>query len=75
MDLLRWPALGRFLKWRHARTALQSALLILAGAVILHGLFGPQVAPANLATVLTWVHYRGLLVGVLLAAGNFFCAG
>jgi polyferredoxin len=38
-------------------------------------LLGPQIAPANLATVLTWVHYRGLLVIVLLAAGNFFCMG
>ena len=41
----------------------------------LHGLFGPDIAPGNLATVLTWVHYRGLLVVALLAAGNFFCAG
>ena len=34
-----------------------------------------QVAPGNLSTVLTWVHYRGLLVIALLAAGNLFCAG
>jgi hypothetical protein len=40
-----------------------------------HGLFGPQIAPRNLATVVTWVHYRGLLVVALLAAGNFFCTG
>ena len=40
-----------------------------------HGLAGPDLAPANLATVLTWVHYRGLLVVALLAAGNLFCAG
>ena len=41
----------------------------------LHGLFGPQIAPSNLATVLTWVHYRGLLIVALLAAGNLFCTG
>jgi ferredoxin len=36
---------------------------------------GPQFASNNLATVLTWVHYRGVLVLALLAAGNIFCAG
>ena len=41
--------------------------------MILHGLFGPTLAPKNLATTLTWVHFRGALVFVLLFAGNFFC--
>jgi ferredoxin len=41
--------------------------------MVLHGLLGPSLSPKNLATVLTWVHFRGLLVLVLLAAGNFFC--
>jgi len=41
--------------------------------MILHGLFGPQLAPKNLATTYTWVHFRGALVFVLLLAGNFFC--
>ena len=74
-DVLRWPVIGPFLRWRHARTSLQLVLLAAAAVVVLHGLFGPRIAPANLATVLTWVHYRGLLVVGLLAAGNFFCTG
>ena len=74
-DVLRWPLLGRFLRWRHSRTVVQAVLLAVAVAVALHGLFGPQVAPRNLATVLTWVHYRGLVVVGLLAAGNLFCTG
>jgi ferredoxin len=74
-DVLRWPVIGGFLRWRHARTALQVLLLLAAAVVVLHGLLGPQIAPTNLATVLTWVHYRGLLVIALLAAGNFFCMG
>ena len=41
--------------------------------MVLHGLLGPSLAPKNIATVLTWVHFRGILVLVLLAAGNFFC--
>ena len=41
--------------------------------MVLHGLFGPALAPKNLATTLTWVHFRGALVFVLLFAGNFFC--
>ena len=75
IDILDWPVIGTLLRWRHARTTLQLAALLFATAVVLHGLFGPQIAPRNLATVLTWVHYRGLLVVALLAAGNFFCTG
>ena len=74
-DVLRWPVVGSFLRWRHARSSMQLVLLCIAGAVVVHGLAGPDLAPANLSTVLTWVHYRGLLVVALLAAGNLFCAG
>lgn len=72
-DLLRWPVVGRFLRWRHARTALQLPLFVLGLVMIAHGLWGPQLAPKNLATLLTWVHYRGALVLALLIAGNLFC--
>ena len=41
--------------------------------MIVDGLFGPTLAPKNLATTLSWVHFRGALVLVLLCAGNFFC--
>lgn len=72
-DLLRWPLLGRLLRWRHARRALQLPLLALSVVLVLHGLLGPRLAPRNLATVLVWVHYRGALVAGLLVAGNVFC--
>lgn len=73
VDVLRWPLLGRFLRWRWARVVLQVPLFLLAALLIAHGLFGPDLAPKNLATLVTWVHYRGLLVLVLLLAGNLFC--
>ncbi len=73
VDLLRVPGLGKLLGWRHARTLLQIPLLVLALIMIVHGLFGPDLSPKNLATTLSWVHFRGLLVLVLLCAGNFFC--
>jgi hypothetical protein len=41
--------------------------------MVFDGLAGPQLAPKNLASVLTWVHYRGLVVLALLLAGNLFC--
>src|SRR5262249_32900348 len=66
-DLLRLPLLGSFLKWRHARLCLQLPLLLLAGVVIYDGLRGPQVSAMNLAGVLPWVHWRGLVVFGLLA--------
>lgn len=72
-DLLRVPVVGRFLRWRHARLALQVPVGLAALGIVLHGLFGPQLAPKNLATVVSWVHYRGLLVFGLLVAGNVFC--
>jgi len=64
-DLLRAPVVGPFLRWRHARTALQIPLLVISVVMILQGLFGPSLAPKNLATVLTWVHFRGALVLVM----------
>jgi polyferredoxin len=59
--------------WHRLRRPLQLALLVVAGLVIVHGLVGPQIGPRNLATVLTSIHWRGLLVVALLAAGNWFC--
>jgi cytochrome c oxidase assembly factor CtaG len=72
-DLLRVPLLGRLLRWRHARLAMQIPLLVAAGILIYDGLDGPQVSPMNLAGVVPWVHWRGLVVLALLVFGNVFC--
>ena len=72
-DLLRVPIVGTLLRYKHARTLLQIPLFLISIAMIVHGLFGPQLAPQNLATTYTWVHFRGALVFVLLLTGNFFC--
>jgi polyferredoxin len=73
VDILRLPAIGAFLRWRHVRLASQLALLAVAIVIVVHGFFGPQVAPRNLSTVLTSIHWRGLLVIALVAAGNLTC--
>ena len=75
IDVLQWPVIGTFLRWRHARTAFQIVLLALALLVVCDGLFASRVDPTDFATTITWVHYRGLLVVALLAAGNLFCSG
>jgi len=72
-DALRLPWLGRFLRWRGSRTALQVPMFALSLIMIAHAFWGPQLAPKNLATLLTWVHFRGLVVLVILLAGNLFC--
>ncbi|MEM8530579.1 MAG: FesM [Chloroflexota bacterium] len=72
-DVLDLPILGRFLRWRRARISLQIPLFIVAAIMIWDGLTGSQLAPKNLATTITWVHYRGLLILGLLVAGNLFC--
>ncbi|HVA45359.1 MAG TPA: cytochrome c oxidase assembly protein [Pirellulales bacterium] len=77
-----WPSSRRgatigfvttFLRWRHARMAMQIPLLLVAAAVIYDGLAGPQASALNLAGVLPWIHWRGLLVLGLLAVGNVSC--
>lgn len=59
--------------WRHSRTFLQLILLGIATLIILDGLFGPPLAPKNLAGILPWVHWRGMVVLGLLVVGNLFC--
>jgi cytochrome c oxidase assembly factor CtaG/polyferredoxin len=68
-DLLQLP----ILRHRYFRRVAQAIMLLLAAAVIIDGLLGPQVSPMNLAGVLPWTYWRGLAVIALLAAGNLFC--
>ncbi len=72
-DLLSVPVVGPFLRAPAGRRFMQAVLFIIAIAVIVDGLFGPQVGSANLAGVLPWTYWRGLVIVALLAAGNFFC--
>lgn len=72
-DLLSVPMLGSIVRWRHFRRVMQVLMFGLALLVILDGLLGPQMGPMNLAGVIPWIHWRGLLVIGLLVAGNFFC--
>lgn len=73
-DLLRLPLVGVMLRSQAARRTLQVVLVLLAAAVVLDGLCGPQVSALNLAGVLPWTHWRGVVVLGLLAAGNVCCA-
>jgi ferredoxin len=72
-DVLRWPAIGGILRRRRARTTFQLLLLSVAAVVVADGIFGTQQPAENLAPLLTWVHFRGLLIVALLAVGNLFC--
>lgn len=73
LDLLTLPLLGRFWRWRHARTAMQIPLLLVALVVVWDGFTGSPLAPRNLATILPWLHYRGFVILALLVFGNAFC--
>ena len=72
-DVLRISGLGRFLRWRHARLSMQIPLLLVAAVMVYDGLCGPQVGAMNLAGVLPWIHWRGIIILGLLALGNLFC--
>jgi polyferredoxin len=74
-DLLRLPLVGRLLKSRYGRLLFQIPFLLIAVIIMYDGFTGQQRAAENLATVIPWVHYRGLVVLALLLAGNLFCMG
>ena len=70
------PALRRLISpLALLQARVQLLLLLISLAVVLHGLFGPQLAPRNLATVLTSIHWRGFLIVAIVAVGNLFCTG
>jgi ferredoxin len=73
VNFLRVPILGRLLMWRWGRLCFQLLLLTLLILVVYDGMTGPDLASENLATVLVWVHYRGLVMLSLLLVGNLFC--
>jgi len=73
MDLLH-GRLTPTLTDARTRRALQLVMLAIAGLLVLAGFLGRQSAPRNLATVATWIHFRGLLIVALLVIGNLFCA-
>ncbi|NIM94323.1 MAG: FesM [Anaerolineales bacterium] len=73
MDILRIPVVSTLLQWRWGRLIFQILLLGVALLIIYDGLTGPQLAPANSATVLVWVVFRGFVVLSLLLVGNLFC--
>jgi cytochrome c oxidase assembly factor CtaG/ferredoxin len=73
LDLLSLPIVGRILSWPRFRSAAQLLMFLAALLVVIDGLFGHQMAAMNLAGVLPWIHWRGLVVLALLALGNIFC--
>jgi hypothetical protein len=73
LDLFSLPIVGRLLSWPHFRRCAQLLTFVLAVIVVIDGLAGPQMAAMNLAGVLPWTHWRGLMVLAVLAVGNIFC--
>ncbi len=74
-DALRLPGLGRLLRWRWGRLALQLPFFAVAALLVYDGFTGDPAASRNLATIAPWVHYRGFVVLALLLVGNLFCMG
>lgn len=75
LDVLRLPLIGRLLGHRYGRLILQIPLFLIAALLVYDGFTGQQSAARNLATIVPWVHYRGLVVMALLLVGNLFCMG
>src|SRR6266571_70278 len=72
-DLLSIPLIGAVVRWPYSRRVAQTAMFLLAVAVIADGVLGHQMGAMNLAGVLLWTYWRGLVVVALLAVGNVFC--
>jgi cytochrome c oxidase assembly factor CtaG/ferredoxin len=73
LDLLRLPLIGRLLRARYGRMALQSVAFVTAVLVIADGFMGHPMGAMNLAGVLPWTYVRAFGVIALLALGNIFC--
>jgi polyferredoxin len=72
-DLLRLPLIGRLLRARYGRMALQSVAFVIAVLVIADGFMGRPMGAMNLAGVLPWTYVRAFGVIALLVLGNIFC--
>ena len=72
-DLLNLPLIGRLLRWRYGRMALQSIAFAAAVLVIADGFLGHPMGAMNLAGVLPWTYVRAFGVIALLVLGNIFC--
>lgn len=73
-DLFGLLGLRRFFRWKYARLVFQLPLLVLVIIMLIDGFTGRQLAPRNMATTATWLHWRGLVVLALALVGNAFCA-
>jgi hypothetical protein len=73
LDLLNLPLIGRLLRWRYGRMALQSIAFAAAVLVIADGFVGHSMGAMNLAGVLPWTYVRAFGVIALLVLGNIFC--
>lgn len=72
-DVLERAAVGRLLRWRPFRFALQAGCVAVFLLIIATGLFGRQHGAGNLATVLTWTYWWILLVFCALLLGKAWC--
>ncbi len=72
-NLLHLPQCSRLFRWRWGRLVFQIGLLLIAALMLYDGFTGPPFPPENIATVVTWVHYRGIIVFGFLLLGNIFC--
>jgi len=72
-DLFRARWLAALLRWPPFRFLCQLPFVLLFVLVILAGLFGNQIAAANIAPILTWTIWWGGLVILILFAGKAWC--
>lgn len=63
----------RWIYSNNLRKCAQCFMFLLAMAVIADGLLGPTLGPLNLAGILPWIWWRGLVIIAILIAGNVFC--
>lgn len=57
-DILTWPLIGPFLRWRYSRRVMQTVLLLATSVFVFDGLVGPVQAPR------IWQQYRpGFITG------------
>ncbi len=73
LDLFSYPKVKAALRSRFFRFSLQLFFVLIFAIVIIAGIFGNQNPALNIAPILTWTIWWGLLPVVIIFAGKIWC--
>ncbi len=71
-DLLKWPVIGKLVRWKHFPALLVAPTALIFTFVVLAGLFGEQNT-SNPAILLTWILWWPAIIFTFILLGRIWC--